>query len=165
MCSIIKLQWYIQEDSKERAHSNILFAICRTLLTLDWSGSWRIRQQKSDKHKKVHPMLTSWIYYIFSLLELSILLCSSSNKRRLLAMIFSYLTDFAPVEPLIVHYIGSNCNYRQPNNQCRTRAWPVWAWHSTILHKMEDWDVQLHCMTGFDANSGFYDTGMMSLLP
>ena len=27
---IIKLQWYIQEDSKERAHSNILFAICRT---------------------------------------------------------------------------------------------------------------------------------------
>jgi len=50
MCSIIKLQWYIQEDSKERAYSNILFAICRTLLTLDWSGSWRIRQQKSDKH-------------------------------------------------------------------------------------------------------------------
>ena len=39
------------------------------------------------------------------------LLCSSSNKRRLQAMICSYLTDFAQtVEPEIVYSVGSHCN-------------------------------------------------------
>jgi len=35
------------------------------------------------------PMSTSWIHYISSVLENSILLCSSSNTMRLRAMICS----------------------------------------------------------------------------
>ena len=147
------------------------------------------------------------------------LLCSSSNKRQLQAMICSYLTDFAQtVEPEIVYSVGSHCtnfstqqpmqNYsfdqseadtmlfstyallresgcsepvvidaadtdayvsaavisqQLPGMLCIKRKEGVVSYRGLVTDEMAYCIVQLHSMTGCDANSGFYGKGQMSL--
>ncbi len=85
------------------------------------------------------------------------LLCSVSNKQKL---IHSYLTDLAKSVDEIVAAVISQ---KLTGMLCLRRKQETILCRGLVTEDMADCIVQLHCITGCDANSGFYGKGKSSV--